>query len=463
MASGGWCLPAPRLGARGAAGLRPPRWAGKRREKFERGKGRQQLQPRRHLGGWRGRERGGGEEGEFVRCPKPALCPLLRAPRRQPAHTRGSPTAPHRAEGMGLWGSPSAAPSPPLGAGAESRSNETLPNPIPSLSRQAARARRDPAAPAALTWAPSKNSPAESWARAAPSRAGERPASRASAASSGSEAAAPAPLPMPTCGEVCERGRCCPGPRRRAERTSPAPLAAAPRQETPAPRGARWPRGRPLGQPSAARRARRRWHRFPSYSGVTLLLGEWGGREEPSAHVQPPLPGTWHGECGTPARSPARAQRRPAAPPAAGAGAAPARIGAARIASAPLGSAFPGAARLGSARLSLAQFGSALLRPLRHGAAWLSAAPLRSAQHGTGAATGGCASTPSSASDQRETCRFWSRRRGAEGRGRRPSRRAGGRSRERGRGQRVSGAGLGGRSPRLGWELVAHPALGKAL
>lgn len=185
----------------------------------------------------------------FVRCPKPTLCPTLRAPRRQPAHTRGSPSAPRRAEGLGVRGSPPAATSLLLeqeqGLGACGTFPALSPS-FPSLSRQAARARRDPAAPPARTWAPSKNSPAESWARAAPSRAGERPASRASAASSGSEAAAPAPLPMPTCGEVSERGRCCPGPRRRAERTSTAPLAAplarrAPRRGAPAgPGAARW-------------------------------------------------------------------------------------------------------------------------------------------------------------------------------------------------------------------------------
>lgn len=285
-----------------------------------------------------------------------------------------------------MWGSPSAAPPPLSGAGAGSRSSATLPNPLspsfPSLSRQAARARRDPAAPPAHTWAPSKNSPAESWARAAPSRAGERPASRASAASSGSEAAAPAPLPMPTCGEVSERGRCCPGPRRRAERTSTARLAAAPRQESPAPRGARLPRGCPLGQPSAARRARRPWHRFPSYSGVTLLLGEWGGGRSRARTSNPRSPALGTGNVGlrpaarrgrSGARQrlllQARGQRRLC----------PDRRCSDRLRSAPLGSAFPGAARLGfpwhsSARLSSALSGTAHPGSVRLGSARLSTA-----------------------------------------------------------------------------------------
>ncbi|KAL9864279.1 uncharacterized protein GJ701_002112 [Geothlypis trichas] len=57
VARGCSCLPAPRLGATGVAGLRSPRQAGKRQEKFERGKGRQQLRSRRHLGGWPGKRR----------------------------------------------------------------------------------------------------------------------------------------------------------------------------------------------------------------------------------------------------------------------------------------------------------------------------------------------------------------------------------------------------------------------
>ncbi|XP_066849297.1 collagen alpha-1(XI) chain-like [Anser cygnoides] len=139
---------------------------------------------------------------------------------------------------------------------------------------------------------------------------------------------------MPTCREVSQSGRGCPGPRRAGG---------------PAPRGARWPRGRPLGAASAARRAQRRRQRrlgSGSGSGVTLPLGERGGREEPSAHGQPPLPGTWQGERGTPApqprsgRSGARQRLLLQAR-----GAAAARSGAERSGAAPLSSARLGADR----------------------------------------------------------------------------------------------------------------------
>ncbi|XP_066402218.1 uncharacterized protein [Molothrus aeneus] len=198
---------------------------------------------------------------------------------------------------------------------------------------------------------------------------------------------------MPTCGEVSERGRCCPGPRRRAERTSTAPLAAPLARRAPR-------RGAPAG-PGAAR-----W-------GSRLRRDERGGGTD-----SPPR----RGRSGARQRLLLQARRQH-------------RLGAALPGSPPLRSD-----RLPLARLSLAQFSSALLRPLRHGAAWLSAAPLGSARLSTGAATGGCASPSLSTSRLRETCCFWRRRRrGAEGRGRRLSRR-GGRS---GQGARPGAAGLG--------------------
>lgn len=367
VASGSSSLPTPRLGARGAAGLRPPRRTGKRREKFERGKGRQQLQPRGHLGGCPG-ERRRRRSGRAV-CKVPEAR-ALRAPASPAPAACAHAWVAHRAPqsgGSGGVGQPlcslTSEQEPRPGA---VRLFPTLSPSFPSLSRQGARARRDPAAPPALTWAPSKNSPAESWARAAPSRAGERPASRASAASSGSEAAVPAPLPMPTCGEVCERGRCCPGPRRRAERTSTAPLAAAPRQEIPAPRGARWPRGRPLGQPCAARRARRRWHRFPSYSGVTLLPGERGGGRSRARTSNPRSPALGTGNVGL----------RPAA--LLGSSGARQRLLLQARGQRRLRSALPGSPPLRSDRLSLARRGSARL-PFP----WLSSARLSSALSGT--------------------------------------------------------------------------------
>lgn len=240
-----------------------------------------------------------------------------------------------------------------------------------SLPRRAPRARRNPAAPPALTWAPSDNSPAESWARAAPSRAGEQLANRASAASSGSEAAAPAPLPMPTCGEVSQRGRGCPGPRRRAELASPAPHAPALARRPPR-------RGAPAG-PGAARwgsRLRRDGRSGGSSTGSSRtpeLLCCWasgeGGRSR-ARTSNPRSPALGRGNVGLrPAARRGRSGARqrlllqapgPAPPVLGTARYSFSRHGSGRLFSSPSGTAQPGSARPGSSRLSSARLGTAL-------------------------------------------------------------------------------------------------------
>lgn len=166
---------------------------------------------------------------------------------------------------------------------------------------------------------------------------------------------------MPTCREVSQRGRGCPGPRRRAELASPSP----PARESPAPRAAR-----PPGQPSAARRAQHRGSTGSSRPPELLCCRASGAGGRSRASVQPPLPGTWHRECGTPARGPGAGVAAPGSASCCRRGGS---AGSARHGTAKHGTAQRGAARLSSARHRLAlrvpeQLGAAQLGSSRHGA-----------------------------------------------------------------------------------------------
>lgn len=386
VASGSSSLPTPRLGARGAAGLRPPRRTGKRREKFERGKGRQQLQPRGHLGGCPGerRRRRSGRavckvpEARALRAPAspaPAACAQAWVAHRAPqsggsggvgqplCSLTAAPRSRSRVPEQCDSSQPSPLPSPPF-PGREPGHGATPPRrpPLPGRRARTHLPRAGPGPPRA-------------------GRASVRPAGRAPPAAAARRRCRP-PCPCRLAEKFVKEAGAAParGGGRSAPRPplSPRRLARrSPRRGAPAgPGAARWgsrvrrderggggtdsPRTpellccRASGAEGGAERAR------PTPAPRHLARGMWDSGPQPCSGAAAPGSASCcrrGGSAGSDPRCPDRLRS--------------ARIAFPWLAAAPHGSPFPGSVRLGSpppspARHSLAQRGSARLDSARH-------------------------------------------------------------------------------------------------